>query len=63
MIMCVLYVFLLLIFASVVFCLIIVKLGRLSLGSSIKHNSKPGFEDLMSSVDTGGKNDYDWYLF
>ncbi|KAL1819216.1 hypothetical protein ACET3Z_014085 [Daucus carota] len=39
-----------------------VKLGRLSLGSAVKQNPKPGFDDLLSSVDAGGKNDYDWLL-
>ncbi|KAK1355525.1 cell wall protein RBR3 [Heracleum sosnowskyi] len=39
-----------------------VKLRRLSLGSSVKQNSKSGFDDLLSSVDAGGKNDYDWLL-
>lgn len=43
-------------------CVILVKLGRLSLGSSVKQSSKSGFDDLLSSVDAGGKNDYDWYL-
>lgn len=62
--MCLLYVMMLLILVlievSVVFCLILVKLGRLSLGSAVKQNPKPGFDDLLSSVDAGGKNDYDW---